>query len=52
MSQPGKPSTAHVFIHNQCIYCGTHKVNVERLNLECTRERENLADQAVKSGKS
>ena len=48
MSQPGKPSTAHVFVNGICVYCGTHKANVDRFSLECTREREIKEDQKVK----
>ena len=49
MSQPGKPSTAHEYGKgDQCIHCGTHRVNVERLKLECTWAREHATDEAAK----
>lgn len=45
MAQKGKPSTAHEYDKNdQCIHCGMHKVNVEKLTHVCTAVREAAED--------
>jgi hypothetical protein len=41
MSQRGKPSTAHVYDkRDQCIHCGMYRINVEKMNHDCTQARE------------
>ncbi len=46
MSQRGKPSTAHEYDkRDQCIHCGMYRVNVEKMNQECTAVREAIADE-------
>jgi hypothetical protein len=41
MSEKGKPSTAHQYDkRDQCVHCGMYRVNVEKLNHDCTPERE------------
>jgi hypothetical protein len=48
MSERGKPSTAHIFDkpRGQCLFCNMYQVNVEKLNHNCTPEREMLVDKA------
>lgn len=49
MSEKGKPSTAHVFDNaGCCIHCQMYRVNVNRLNHECTPEQEAIEDAKVK----
>jgi hypothetical protein len=41
MSKRGQQSTAHRYdSRGCCIYCGTYRVNVEAMSLECTPKRE------------
>src|ERR1700735_491929 len=41
MSKRGQQSTAHRYdSRGCCIYCGTYRVSVEAMSLECTPKRE------------
>ena len=44
MALRGKPSTAHEYVNNQCIWCHMYKVNVDSLSHVCTPAREALLD--------